>query len=64
MFKLWYSVIWEINVLLVWRLLEIHLLERKPFLGEFLINAQGEDVVAGTRTPQHITKAKKDFRCK
>ena len=23
--------------------------------GEYLINAQGEDVVAGTRTPQHIT---------
>ena len=33
----------------------------KAFFGEFLINAQGEDVVAGTRTPQHITKkAKKD----
>ena len=29
------------------------------FFGEFLINAQGEDVVAGTRTPQYITtKAK------
>jgi len=26
------------------------------FFGEYLINAQGEDVVAGTRTPQHITK--------
>ena len=25
--------------------------------GEFLINAQGEDVVAGTRTPQNITEA-------
>ncbi len=33
----------------------------KAFFGEYLINAQGEDVVAGTRTPQHITKkAKKD----
>ena len=32
----------------------------KNFFGEYLINAQGEDVVAGTRTPQHITvKAKK-----
>ena len=31
------------------------------FFGEFLINAQGEDVVAGTRTPQYITKkAKQD----
>ncbi|MDD3050196.1 MAG: pyruvate, phosphate dikinase [Candidatus Cloacimonetes bacterium] len=26
------------------------------FIGEFLINAQGEDVVAGIRTPQQITK--------
>ena len=29
------------------------------FYGEFLINAQGEDVVAGTRTPQYITKKAK-----
>lgn len=28
----------------------------KRFYGEFLINAQGEDVVAGIRTPQHLTK--------
>ncbi len=28
----------------------------KNIYGEYLINAQGEDVVAGTRTPQHITK--------
>jgi pyruvate,orthophosphate dikinase len=27
--------------------------------GEYLINAQGEDVVAGTRTPQYITKKSK-----
>jgi len=26
----------------------------KKFYGEFLVNAQGEDVVAGTRTPLHI----------
>ena len=26
------------------------------FFGEYLINAQGEDVVAGTRTPQYITR--------
>ncbi len=30
--------------------------ERRIF-GEFLVNAQGEDVVAGTRTPQSIAKA-------
>jgi len=28
----------------------------KRFFGEFLVNAQGEDVVAGTRTPQQITR--------
>jgi pyruvate,orthophosphate dikinase len=27
----------------------------KKLYGEFLINAQGEDVVAGIRTPQEIT---------
>ena len=32
----------------------------KAFFGEFLINAQGEDVVAGTRTPQYITKKAKE----
>ena len=29
---------------------------KKHIFGEYLINAQGEDVVAGTRTPQYITK--------
>ncbi len=29
----------------------------KVFFGEFLVNAQGEDVVAGIRTPQGITKS-------
>jgi pyruvate, orthophosphate dikinase len=28
------------------------------FYGEYLMNAQGEDVVAGTRTPLHISKLK------
>nr|MCR5832253.1 pyruvate, phosphate dikinase [Lachnospiraceae bacterium] len=28
----------------------------KKLMGEFLVNAQGEDVVAGIRTPQQITK--------
>ena len=28
----------------------------KFLFGEYLINAQGEDIVAGTRTPLHITK--------
>ena len=30
----------------------------KKLMGEFLMNAQGEDVVAGVRTPQHIDKLK------
>ncbi len=29
----------------------------KELYGEYLINAQGEDVVAGIRTPQYLTKA-------
>ena len=40
---------------------ELHLQENpstgeKSFYGEYLINAQGEDVVAGIRTPPNITK--------
>src|ERR687897_529500 len=31
----------------------------KEFYGEFLVNAQGEDVVAGIRTPQPITELEK-----
>ncbi len=31
----------------------------KKFFGEFLINAQGEDVVAGIRTPEPISELKK-----
>ncbi len=32
----------------------------KLFFGEFLINAQGEDVVAGIRTPQPLTEAARE----
>jgi pyruvate, orthophosphate dikinase len=32
---------------------------KKEFFGEFLINAQGEDVVAGIRTPQPIVELEK-----
>src|SRR5437762_9694626 len=31
----------------------------KEFYGEFLINAQGEDVVSGVRTPVHISQLEK-----
>ncbi len=30
------------------------------FYGEWLVNAQGEDVVAGIRTPQYLTKARRE----
>ena len=33
----------------------------KAIFGEYLINAQGEDVVAGIRTPQPITKLEQDL---
>lgn len=33
----------------------------KVFYGEYLINAQGEDVVAGIRTPKTIAELKKDM---
>ena len=33
----------------------------KGIFGEYLINAQGEDVVAGIRTPQPITQLEKDL---
>ncbi len=33
----------------------------KGIFGEYLINAQGEDVVAGIRTPQPITKLQEDM---
>ena len=38
---------------------------KNEIYGEYLINAQGEDVVAGTRTPRYITeKAKKNSNSK
>ena len=33
----------------------------KGLFGEYLINAQGEDVVAGVRTPSHISQLEKDM---
>ncbi|MCJ2181860.1 pyruvate, phosphate dikinase [Novosphingobium sp. 1949] len=32
----------------------------KAYFGEYLVNAQGEDVVAGIRTPQYLTKAARE----
>ena len=33
----------------------------KGLFGEFLTNAQGEDVVAGVRTPMHISEMEEKF---
>jgi pyruvate,orthophosphate dikinase len=35
----------------------------REIYGEFLVNAQGEDVVAGTRTPQPLTEAARKRNC-
>ena len=32
----------------------------RAYYGEWLVNAQGEDVVAGIRTPQYLTKARRE----
>lgn len=37
---------------------EIHQVERIELYGEYLMKAQGEDIVAGIRTPQDISKLK------
>jgi pyruvate,orthophosphate dikinase len=54
MYRQWCMVIWGLTLVLVWHLAETRNW-RKYFNGEYLINAQGEDVVSGVRTPQQIT---------
>ena len=39
----------------------IRLQVRTSLMGEFLINAQGEDVVAGVRTPMPIAQMEQEF---
>jgi pyruvate,orthophosphate dikinase len=38
-----------------------HSTGKRSFFAEYLVNAQGEDVVAGIRTPKHISDMKKKF---
>ena len=61
MFNQWYLVIWVKLVEQVLHLQETHATGEKGIYGEYLINAQGEDVVAGVRTPEPITKLKEDL---
>ena len=57
MFKQWYLVIWE---KLCYRrsFYKKSIFRKKELFGEYLINAQGEDVVAGTRTPKNLLSIK------
>src|SRR5205085_12256855 len=32
----------------------------RAYYGEYLVNAQGEDVIAGIRTPQYLTRAARE----
>ena len=56
MFSPWCLEIWVLIVQRELPLQEIPSTGENSFYGEYLINAQGEDVVAGIRTPQNITK--------
>ena len=49
-------VTWARPAPLAWRLPRDPSTGENYFYGEYLINAQGEDVVAGIRTPQSLTK--------
>ena len=59
MFRRWYSVIWARIQLPVWRFTRNPGNGENKFYGEYLINAQGEDVVAGIRTPAPINEYSK-----
>ena len=56
MFRQWCLVIWVRLLLQVFAFSRDAGTGEDLFNGEYLINAQGEDVVAGIRTPQQITK--------
>ena len=55
MCKPWFLAIWEIVVQTGVCFTRNPSTGEKEFFGEYLINAQGEDVVAGIRTPRQIT---------
>ena len=60
-FSLWHSVTWVMTVVPVLHLPEIRLPVLRACFGEFLTNAQGEDVVAGVRTPMKIAEMADKF---
>ena len=58
----WSSATWATTAPPAWPSPAIRRPARTSFYGEFLINAQGEDVVAGIRTPQSLTKVGENDR--
>ena len=58
MYKKWYLVIKEKHQEQELHFQEIQLHGENEIYGEYLMNAQGEDVVAGIRTPLPISKLK------
>ena len=57
MFKQWYLEIW-VKLCNRRSFYKKSINRKKRIFGEYLINAQGEDVVAGTRTPQNLLTMK------
>lgn len=60
MCRRWCSAIWAILRPFRRRLYPRSGDGQKAYYGEWLVNAQGEDVVAGIRTPQYLTKASRE----
>ena len=54
------SATWATPAAPAWASPAIRRLATKEFYGEFLMNAQGEDVVSGVRTPVPISRTRED----
>ncbi len=60
-YSLWHLVTWEMTVVQVLHLHVTQLQEKRNSWVNSCINAQGEDVVAGVRTPMPIAKMEEEF---
>lgn len=56
----WYSAIWAATAVPGWPLPVTRMQLENKFYGECLVNAQGEDVVAGIRTPAPVNEYSKN----
>ncbi|WP_370751174.1 PEP/pyruvate-binding domain-containing protein [Eubacterium sp.] len=59
--SVWHLVTWEMTVVQVLHLHETLLQVRRSLWENSLQNAQGEDVVAGVRTPMPIAQMEQEF---